>query len=146
MKILVYIYCFHDQFLIFFFENLQNHKKEEVRFSKSLLLPKFLHMFNNLLVQSRVYKEVTQLSDFFVTTTISLHAKILSHRDVLFFLYGVCRLPLVKCKLRTMTYYHWVQYTKSGDSVLGLQKHNELYYYKPVCIEQSKNINFLTKK
>jgi hypothetical protein len=23
------------------------------------------------------------------------------------FLYGVCRLPLVKCKLRTMIYYHW---------------------------------------
>jgi hypothetical protein len=59
--------------------------------------------------QSRVYKEVTQLSDFFVTTTISLQAKLLSHRDVLFFLYGVCRLPLVKCKLRTMIYYHWQQ-------------------------------------
>jgi hypothetical protein len=62
-----------------------------------------------LLHGTRVEKEVTQLSDFFVTTTISLHAKFLSHRDVLFFiLYGVCRLPLVKCevkcKLRTIIY------------------------------------------
>jgi hypothetical protein len=31
------------------------------------------------------FKEVMQLSDFFVTTTIFLHAKLLYHRDVLVF-------------------------------------------------------------
>jgi hypothetical protein len=40
----------------------------------------------------------------------------------------------------------WWCSIQSGGSGLGLQKHSELYYYKPVCIEQSKNINFLTKK
>jgi hypothetical protein len=67
-------------------------------------------LLRRIWLQPRVYTEVTQLSDFFVTTTISLHAKLLLHRDVLFFLYGVCRLPLVKCKLRTMIYYHWLQH------------------------------------
>jgi hypothetical protein len=60
-----------------------------------LITENFLYFKNCLIIASallihfkaeaRVYKEVTQLSDFFVTTTISLHEKLLSHRDVLFF-------------------------------------------------------------